>query len=228
MRDIDAAFDHFPIIMFDRMEPFLPNKVGFSVFRRPSDSRVDYSRKLGGAAAISFDLPSLEFVIEYGIWWDWDIEHLYELEAVWVYIDRDGEYLRVEASSHGGFVDMKVGGRIPLRDGRPVLFSQPGKHAFAASPDAFSPQNCMAQCTRNSGSMGVLASPLFEGRIRKTKELDSLVKEYLRKRAFAPSFSFTKEWRMPRGAFEPWDQMAGWIPPRVEEILSRLARGQMA
>jgi hypothetical protein len=36
--------------------------------------------------------------IEYAIWWDWDIGHLYELEHVWVYLDADRQVIRGEAS----------------------------------------------------------------------------------------------------------------------------------
>ncbi len=227
MSDKDLAFRHFPIIVFDRMEPFLPSRVGYSVFRSPSDSRVDYKRKLSTTSAISFGLPGLESVIEYGIWWDWDIEHLYELEAAWVYLGRSGEYMKVEASWHGDYKEILVDGKIPVRDGRPVVFSQPGKHAFAASPEAFKPEEKYIEpCSAGAGSMGLLVTPLFEGKIVTSPERDRLVREYLKTKAFVPSFQFTKEWRMPRESFVPWERLEKWIPVRVEEIISRLAGGK--
>jgi hypothetical protein len=222
----ERAIASFPIIMFDRMEPFLPTRVGYTVFRDPGDSRADYRRSLGSESRLDFDLPGLSEVIEYGVWWDWDIEHLYELEAVWVYLGEDGAYLRLEASWHGGYHEMLVGGSIPMRDERPLLFSQPGKHAFAPSPEWFPPEKRMIlPCTESAGSGGVHVTPLFEGRLRKTPERDRLVREYLQTKAFVPSFEFTKEWVMPSEAFLPWEDLERWIPLRVEEVIDRLERG---
>jgi len=221
----DFAYDHFPILLFDRMEPFLPSRVGYSIFTEPCDSRVDYKRKLGGPSRIHFDLPGLDLVIEYGIWWDWDIEHLYELEAAWVYLDREGKYLMIEASWHGSYGKIEVDGEIPMREGRPLLYCQPGKHAFASRPEVFLPESVGPPCSTDAGKMGVLVTPLFEGRIEKTPERDRLVREYLRRRAFMPSLDFVKEWRMPKGAFVPWEELARWIPMRIEEILERLKGG---
>jgi len=227
LTDRDLAFRHFPVIAFDRMEPFLPSRVGYSIFRSPSDSRADYKRKLSTSSAIAFGLAGLDCVIEYGIWWDWDIEHLYELEAVWIYLGGSGEYIRVEASWHGRYNAMLAEGKIPIRDGRPLLFSQPGKHAFAASPEAFKPEEeYAAPCSSEAGSTGLLVTPLFEGRIAKNPDRDRLAQEYLKAKAFIPSFEFVKEWRMPREGFLPWDTLEEWIPVRIEEILSRLAGGR--
>jgi hypothetical protein len=226
LSDGDRSSALFPVIMFDRMEPFLPSKVGYSVYTQPGDSNADYKRRLGSESQMGFDLAGLSEVIEYGIWWDWDIEHLYELEAVWVYLGEGDRYLRVEASWHGGYREMVVGDRIPMKDGRPLLFSQPGKHAFAPSPKWFPREERMIRpCTENAGSGGVHVTPLFEGRLRRTPERDRLVREYLRRKAFVPSFDFVKEWVMPPEAFVPWEELHRWIPLRVEEILARLEGG---
>ena len=74
--------------------------------------------------------------IEYAIWWDWDIQHLYELEHIWVYIDGDGKLVAAEASWHGGFNQMLADNKqIPILDSRLALYSEPGKHAFAPTPN---------------------------------------------------------------------------------------------
>ncbi len=226
MNEREHASAFFPVLIFDRMEPFLPSRVGYTIFTSPGNSKVDYKRKIGSESQLGFDLPGLSEVIEYGVWWDWDIEHLYELEAVWVYLGGNGRYLRVEASWHGGYHEMLVGGRIPMRDGHPLLFSQPGKHAFAPSAEWFRPEKRMIQpCTKKAGSAGVHVTPLFEGRLRKTPERDRLVRDYLRGKAFVPSFDFVKEWAMPPEAFLPWEELERWIPLRVEEMIERLERG---
>jgi putative hydrolase of the HAD superfamily len=219
----DLAFFHFPIILYDRMEPFLPSRVGYTIIREPIDSRVDYKRMLGTESEIDLDMDELDLVIEYGIWWDWDIEHLYELEAMWVYLDEDGKFLRVEASWHGGYHGMVHNGKIPMRDGVPVVYSQPGKHAFAPDPEWFEPRSdFVAPCTCNAGSGGIHVTPLFEGRINKTPEGDELASRYLKARAFQPSFQFDKEWKIPEEAFVEWVELREWIPARVAEVLSRL------
>jgi putative hydrolase of the HAD superfamily len=228
VKDRDLAHSRFPILRFDRMEPFMPLKVGYSLIREPTNSFVDYKRMAGTNSEIDLDLDNLDLVIEYGIWWDWDIEHLYELEAVWAYLDEEGSFLRIEASWHGGYNDMVFHGQIPMRDGIPVIYSQPGKHAFAPHPGWFEPRSdIITPCTRNAGSGGVHVTPLFEGRIPKTPKLDDLASRYLKARAFQPSFLFDKEWRMPREAFVKWSELREWIPRRVSEILARLGDGEM-
>src|SRR5687767_12178861 len=102
MNDAELAEYHAPILRFDREEKFLPSRVGYTVLRAPADSSADPRRRLDGAAPLCFGLSRLEAIIEYGIWWDWDIQHLYELEAAWVYWGL-GEVLMVEASWHGHF-----------------------------------------------------------------------------------------------------------------------------
>lgn len=205
------------------MEPFLPSRVGYTIIREPINSRVDYKRVLGTQSEIDLSMDGLDLVIEYGIWWDWDIEHLYELEAIWIYLDEDGLLMRMEASWHGGYHDMVCRGKIPMRNGVPVVYSQPGKHAFAPDPDWFEPRSeFIIPCTRNAGSGCVHVTPLFEGRIEKTPELDELASNYLKTRAFQPSFQFDKEWRMPEESFVEWGELREWIPARVVEVLNRL------
>lgn len=46
------------------------------------------------------------FVIEYAIYWDWDIGHHYDLEHLWVYIGADGEVEKFEGSAHGLYVTL--------------------------------------------------------------------------------------------------------------------------
>ena len=104
MSDFELAARHAPRLFFDHEEPFLPSRVGYRVLREPADSRVDPRRGRDGTTPLRFDLPGLTGVIEYGIWWDWDIQHLYELEAAWVYLG-EREVLRVEASWHGACLE---------------------------------------------------------------------------------------------------------------------------
>jgi hypothetical protein len=219
----NLALAHAPILLFDRAEPFLPSRVGFSVFRQPGDSRADYRRTLQGVAPLAFDLPGLDTVIEYGIWWDYDIQHLYELEAAWVYVDAAGDVLRVEASWHGGFHVIEVDGAPPLREGRPLLHSQPGKHAFAPSPEWFMPhERFIEPCRDRAGAMGLHVTPLFQGRITKAEGDDERVRAHLQRLAFTPAFVFDQEFPIGAEQLCPWPELEAWIPGRVAELAAAL------
>ena len=121
------ALRHAPRIRFDNREPFLPSIVGYTVFYQ-DDTSPSFPRQITLT-------PGTAQVIEYAIWWDWDIQHLYELEHIWVYLDADEKVIGSEASWHGGFQTMTdENGMPPLENERVTLFSEPGKHAFAPTP----------------------------------------------------------------------------------------------
>lgn len=76
---------HAPILRLDRREPFLPTRV--AVFSEPAES-PSFPRTVTIP-------PGADFVLEFAIWWDWDIQHLYELEHVWVAVERGGRWLQL-------------------------------------------------------------------------------------------------------------------------------------
>ncbi|WP_159585490.1 HAD family hydrolase [Chelativorans xinjiangense] len=98
--DYALARAHMPLLMLDAHEPYPPLAMGYTVFREPgqSPSSKFQVRPLGGA------------VIEYAVWYDWDIGHMYDLEHVWVYLDGTGKVERVEASRHGRRLAMTAEG----------------------------------------------------------------------------------------------------------------------
>ena len=99
-----------PRIRFDVKEPFLPSVVGYTVFREN-----------GASASFPRDivLPVGTYtIIEYAIWWDWDIQHLYELEHIWLYLDADDKVVASDASWHGGMHPMlDANGQVPMEEG---------------------------------------------------------------------------------------------------------------
>ncbi len=123
--DHQLALQHAPYIRFDDREPFLPSVVGYTIFHEPGVS-PSFPRQI----SLNSDVTT---VIEYAIWWDWDIGHLYELEHVWVFINQNGELVRGEASWHGGCRNMS----LALDADHVTLYSEPGKHAFAPTLDWF-------------------------------------------------------------------------------------------
>ncbi|MCY3865061.1 MAG: glycerophosphodiester phosphodiesterase family protein [Chloroflexi bacterium] len=209
--DHALALRQAPIIQFDAKEPFFPSVVGYTVFREsgPSPSFPREIRLGDGAAS----------VIEYAIWWDWDIQHLYELEHAWVYVDEGGSVVDIEASWHGDYNRMlDEAGQLPLQGGRPLLYSEPGKHAFAPSPRRLLERKAitMASCGVHAGRMGVHVTPLFAGIIDRRKPLQNrLVHTWLERRRFEPSYEFTNAFDLRHAVSVPWPKLYNWIPARV-------------
>ena len=114
--------------------------------------------------------------IEYAIWWDWDIGHLYELEHTWTYVGADGRVVFAEASWHGGYSSAVLAdGSVPLAPGtttHPVVYSQPGKHAFVPMVEGLlevADKN-RESCGARAGTGGLWLTPLFEDVLSRTKE----------------------------------------------------------
>lgn len=212
------ALRHAPIIRFDAREPFLPAAVGYTVFRGDAPS-ASFPRDIKLRAGCAF-------AIEYAIWWDWDIQHLYELEHIWVYVDRAGELVDAEASWHGRYHRMRDDdGRLPTQDGRLALHSEPGKHAFAPSPEWLLQRKAktLASCGVRAGAMGLHVTPLFNGLITDDKPQNHrLVHTYLERRAFEPTYSFSQRFDLRCARFVPWPHLFAWIPARVSAWLDEL------
>jgi putative hydrolase of the HAD superfamily len=246
--DLALATRHAPILHFDREEPFLPSFAGYTIFRRDADSasfprrvtlrprfpRIDErdAREIAGLFPDGRlpEVPDITaaVVIEYAIWWDWDIQHLYELEHAWSYVGADGELLYAEASWHGGYFPMLWDGATPQRDGHPLLYSQPGKHAFVPDPRLFTANDSVRAdthraCSPGAGNGGLLLKDdLFGGRIAKDAVRDALATAYLKGSAFEPSFAFTRTVRLDEAMLVPWPALDAWIPRRIDRVLADL------
>ena len=210
-QDYALALRHAPRIRFDEREPFLPSAVGYTVFRSEADS-PSFPRRLtlsDGATC----------VIEYAVWWDWDIQHLYELEHIWVYLDEHDQVIAADASWHGGLHKMlEADGAVPLEDGRVTLFSEPGKHAFAPIEAWLLEREPQTRggCGIHAGKGGVLVTALFDGIIHDRNPLtNQLAWSYLEQYAFEPTFSFTRSFDLSDAALVPWSTLFEWIPARV-------------
>ncbi len=225
LEERDLAARYAPVLHFDRREPFLPLAGGCTLFRQDGES-PSFPRRIQLRPT---GRPPAALAIEYAIWWDWDIQHLYELEHVWVYVDDRGRVVRVEASWHGGYHEMELDGRPSLRNGRAQVYSEPGKHAFAPTPDWFR-RRWQAQKRHASdalaGAGGVWVTPLFQEALQeqRTPENNTLVRTYLSRQAFQPSWDFSQEFRLQPEQLVPWPALAQWIPQRVSWWLERLHR----
>ena len=202
-----------PLLMCDTYEPFLPQAVGYTVFRADGPS-PSFPRQitLNGP-----DRTGVTTVVEYAIWWDWDIGHLYELEHAWVYLDAAENVIEAEASWHGGYHVMREKRTIPMRDGHVQLLSEPGKHAFAPDAAWFETRRAETcnECAR-PGQGGVWITPLFETHIHdKSPAADLAVQAHLARSAFTPSFEFTQTFQICESHLIAWPRLYEWIPRRV-------------
>ena len=245
--DRALALRYGPEIRLDRLEPLLPTFAGYTIFRQDAPS-ASFPRQVtlrprfpqiapDHAAAIARLFPdgrlpvvpdvTAALVVEYAIWWDWDIQHLYELEHCWSYIGADGALVHVEASWHGSYFPMIWNGASPQVGDQPILYSQPGKHAFVPDPalltDTVQRERTRHSCLQGAGSGGLLLKEdLFAGQITKDARRDALVTAYLRDHAFDPSFEFTQTVRLEAEMLVPWPALYSWIPGRIKRILSEL------
>jgi beta-phosphoglucomutase-like phosphatase (HAD superfamily) len=221
--DLALALRHAPLVWFDDVEPFLPQAVGYTVLRRPGHSPT-FERFLrldvpGGRTAAA--------VIEYALWTDWDIQHLYELEHVWSYVDGAGRLIHAEASWHGEWTPLVEGGLLSAEDERPVAYAQPGKHAMAPDPRAFTSIDAyrmlVAHEARPPSRDGLHDGVALRGRLRRTVRRDALARAYLHTHTFEPTFHFGQLWDGRTAPFEPAERLMDGIPARIAAVLRRLA-----
>ncbi len=217
------AARYAPIILFDQCEPFLPLAAGYTLFTADAPS-PSFPRAITLDAP---DRPPAQLVIEYAIWWDWDIQHLYELEHVWVYLDAAGQLLHAEASWHGGFQAMQHDGVVPHDGDHVLICSEPGKHAFAPHPAWFAERatpHPRATTDALAGLGGLLVTSLFQGLIARTPLADTLARTYLAQYAFTPSYTFDRRFAFEPAQLVPWAALRDWVPQRIAWWVTRLAR----
>lgn len=220
-KDADAllAQRHRPVFMMDEREPFAPLAIGYTLYRQEAQS-----------VSSKFVIhPIAKSVIEYAIWYDWDIQHLYDLEHVWVHLDEHEQVVKVEASRHGSRrVMLRPDRKLPLEQGRPVLYLEPGKHAHWADGEdmqAKSGDLIAAMCDAFAGEHGVHLSNRFSDRglISATPLERRLARLQLKRWRFSPSWQFVRcDDRHADYALVPWELLEAWIPARVQHLLSGL------
>ncbi|WP_256761168.1 hypothetical protein [Cohnella sp. WQ 127256] len=214
---LEAAFRYAPDLYFDVREPFKPIRVGITVFEETASS-LSFDR------TIKIDPDRVAMAIEYAIYWDYDIQHLYELEHVWVYIGHEGEVVHCECSYHGHYLVGLLRDRSNVtNEGRVKLFSQPGKHAMSPIAELFHLlPNVESCCMEEAGKDGLLEPEMFRGEIKTGEDDDRLSELCLKQYCFKPSFEYERlEWDPE--IFVSWGQLREEIPVRLRALLSSLA-----
>ncbi|MBD8836551.1 MULTISPECIES: hypothetical protein [unclassified Paenibacillus] len=215
MKTLETAMSYAPILMFDRNEPFYPDFVGISVLHQSGPS-PSFRRD------IKFPTEVVQYVIEYAIWWDYEIGHLYEMEHVWIYVGHNGEVVDCEASFHGKVLRGLLKERVNVVGHHVCLYSQPGKHAFSPLPVVFELlPNLYSAAGAEAGCDGLLVNELFQGYFETNEQIDAQVERYLKTKAFVPTMEF-EEYLLKPEMFMTWDNLFDIIPHRIKERLMEL------
>jgi len=215
MWDLNLVSRYAPFIYYDRLEPFYPVRIGVTVLSQAGPS-PSFSREF------QFQDERLDFIIEYAVYYDYDIQHLYDLEHVWIYVAKDGSVLDCEASFHGKYLRGLLKDRSNLEQTHVRLYSQPGKHAFAPFVQLFDLIPNMEACTDvDAGKAGLIVTTPFKGAYETNDEINHSVCEFLQGYRFKPSMEF-KRYILPEDIYVTWETLHLEIPIRIRHILEQI------
>ncbi|MCI3922931.1 hypothetical protein MO973_22150 [Paenibacillus sp. TRM 82003] len=210
--DLRFARDYAPILLLDENEPFVPARVGATVLRSAGAS-PSFPR------SFAFDEERLDAIIEYAVYWDYDITHLYDLEHVWIYVGKDGSVLDAEASFHGKYLKGLLEDRSNLEGNRVRLYVQPGKHALSPLAAVFKLLPDATRCAwEDAGKDGLLVTAAFRGAFESSPDIDRAVRTYLQRYRFAPTWRFAP-YDLPKERFTSWEGLRREVPERIEACL---------
>lgn len=181
--DFNLAVAYVPHLRYDKAEPFPLEGIGYTIYRETAKSP---------SCRRTIETPEGGIAIEYAFYYDFDIQHLYDLEHSFVYLDKEGKVISVESSFHGKFLNSMIEGVTEFEGDHPVLYVQPGKHAFLPAPDYFKLIiDRDVACNKYAGEAGFLIMPMFEERLSTDEEMDRKVEKYIRQNySFAPTWEF--------------------------------------
>ena len=226
--DLQAALDYAPVIHFDQQETIPVRAVGYTVFRETKKS-VSFP---GRAVKVP---ENAAFTVEYAYYFDYDIEHMYDLEHIWVTVGKDGEVLSSEASFHGKYQVLLIPGLhgSVAPTGRHVhAFCQPGKHAFLPAGDLFRIVPRWDVCCQEEAGGPVLIGNPFSAEYSSTgQDLfvptardDEHSRRWLKERlSFQPTLRF-EERELAAELYLPWENLFDLIPGWIAEECRRLDR----
>lgn len=221
MTDLELAQRYAPIIHFDAAETIPLRAIGYTIFRQAARSSSFPKRQVIPPAGAAF-------VIEYAYFWDYDIQHMYDLEHIWVAVDADGQVTDAESSFHGRYLKLlpQLSCVLPPTDGHVHAFCQPGKHAFLPDGQLFRLQPDWREACLSAAGGPVMVGGPFGGVYQPTEEDNAHCARFIREQlAFEPTMSFTKsvEDFGVEPALMPWTQLREVIPQRVRAECARLA-----
>jgi len=217
MTDRRLAEKYVPSLRYDRAEPYRPEAVGYTVHRAGGGSP---------SCRLRLDVEPGETVVEYAFYYDFDIQHLYDLEHVFVKLNSGGRVIGVIGSFHGKFLNNLIEGETEFQGTHVVLYVQPGKHAFMPRPGYFRLFPDRDECCREyAGRDGLLVAPMFEGRIVTDRVFDRKVERYIKENyAFVPTWEFAADCpqRRAEDLLMPWRELEKLIVERITDWKHRI------
>lgn len=216
MNEIKIAQTYVPHFKADLEEPFEINAIGYEIFCEGGKSH-------SCNRTYKIDPNKCKYMIEYAIYYDFDIQHLYDLEHVFVYIGLQDEIIQVEASFHGKFFNAMIEDELEIENQtHPVFYMQPGKHAMMPHPKYFQLLiGADEVCNEMAGSDGFLVAKMFKEYFTKTDTIDREVEDYIKEHyAFVPSGTYEKV----EFALEliPYNQLEKVIVERLNRCLQTI------
>ena len=220
MDDRLLAMLYAPIVHYDLGETIPLRRVGYTVFR--TEKRSDSFPK----RTVTPDAGG--FVVEYAFFWDYDIQHMYDLEHIWVYAAADGHITRAEGSFHGKYLTLwepDLPFALPPEGTHVHAFCQPGKHAFLPDGQLFRLIPGWRECCRENAGGPVEVGNPFHGAYHPTPEDDARSAAYIRSTlTFVPVLVFSGGPSVPVQLLLPWEKLKAWIPGRIAELCGELVR----
>lgn len=206
------AIKHLPVLYFDKKEPFFPVMVGYTVFDKSSVS-------LSAPKMIELEKEERKICIEYAFYYDYDIQHLYDLEHLWIYLDKEEKVCGCEFSFHGMYLNAEIAGIDLLKGTSKVhMYVQPGKHAFMPTPELFALYTDFREaCNKKAGADGILCPDMLKEEFSFTKKDSLEVEGYIkRKYSFIPTEEYEKE-KISAELLMPWSELLCMIPERMSK-----------
>lgn len=182
----DFALKYLPHVMQDRNEPFPIRYIGVTFFDSEKPSPTFAHLQIDPADF------NARLVVEYAVYMDYDIQHLYELEHFWVAVGGDGTVKDCLCSFHGKCVHATgIPEMYHTESGIPVLYMQPGKHAFMPDPRLFGLHLLKDTCCSEYAGGGLLIPDMLCNRMTTSPEQDAKIRDYIRRHfSFAPAWEF--------------------------------------
>ena len=214
----ELALRFLPHFRKDKNEPFSILQIGCTVVTVPKFSESFRDLKLDPAA------EGADCILEYALYFDYDIQHLYDLEHAWVAV-KDGAVTKCWCSFHGmRLCASGVGDLYQEEDGLPLLYIQPGKHAVLPDPRLFGLHSQANTCCNSLCGGGLLIPDMLADQMETNPQQDRLIREYIRR-----SFSFTPSWEFIPEPVSParvtsWAELKKAIPGYVRAQLQKILR----
>jgi len=217
----------FPILYYDTNETLLPLKIGYTLYSAKEFCDYFTSNTFSRTLFFMKELTGLNedtaHIIEYSLWYDCDIEHLWELEHLWIYLDKKLNTIKLEGSRHANIVELDIDKKI---------YIEPGKHGHFQGPvtprlKALSTHIC-THPGNNKLDFGVIKAPDFAEfrdtleKTHRSRDLQNKAQEYITKYRFTPSFTFDKKFAPPNSMLLPWKTFKEYVENYLKNQLATL------